>query len=586
MFNILISNWHPTHTDISKCIIGRFAQSIDPDETITFKYHATNGYILVSEVVETSRLTLKRPKNVSRLTTLLDECVDKEVSTSLVNDPVIIKFHPNAAQRAMQWQNLCNAKGAEWLTLVHNDALALERQLRAVYESQLLEIIRNIPWQSTAFGTEANIGCNVIEAFVAQMLYAGFSRAHLKTVARRLQTSPLIECSPILEDLLSTTAQSEFEIILYGRVNPALRNELQVKQGPSFQGKALYHFRAQGRDAVSAASKAIVDAARSLHLRQKGIPAYNISNIVEKNVFLPVPNTARFRQVADEFNGDPHLVKSRPNSLPQLLESIGTKLETLDSSVIAAVEESIFLYNQALYANSADNSFMLMWTALESMMGLKGTQNDISVVRNNAGSLFSMSALGRRVFSISRLLRLGNAKYQWWQPTWPDELDYTERSFCDWTQWLIEHIEGDPDDPYPHIQIEPLVSRQYLRFNEGHRTCKDVREKVERSYNNVNYQFERLYLTRNRIVHSGEFQDHSKGLWSHLEFYCSRILVTGIEGLLNGTISKQEPWDDLFSQVRVANNAALEYLKESKVERVTTGRLLAAGLFRFPPSCK
>ena len=591
MFNILSPAWHPSHTDISKCIIGRIAQSIDPDETLTYKYHATNAFILVSEVVTTTQLTIKRSKNTNRLKSLLKECVDKGVTTSISNDPFVMAFYRHMEFRANSWLELAekDTTNSEWLTLILNDAMTLEAELKNRYAQKLVELLMAIPLTDVAnFGRHANQGCKVCEALIAQLLFDGFSLSYLKVIAKKMQVGDITTCFDDLDAMVNSPATSKFSVYIHSNNCPAsLRNELGAKKRPPFQGKDMYHITTEGKDAVAAASQAIVRAARRLHLRQTGVTADKVSKVVNNDLFLPDPHVDRkFNKVKDEFNGDPLLVASRTNSLPILLMAFGIDLRKVDQNVISAVEESIFLYNQALYASSVDNSFMLLWTALESMMGIKGSQNDIGVVCSNSGALFSLGAFGRRISSLGRLTTLGEPIHHWRQPTWPDALVFTEKSYCEWGEWLTKYKKGDADDPYHQLKNEPLVGRQYTSFNDGHPKCKDVVQKIEKSCHNVRYQFERLYLTRNRIVHSGSFNEHSEDFWLHLEFYCSRILATGIAGISKGTIRTQDPWDDLFSQVKICEATAIKYLRSIENEPVTAARLSTAGLFRFLPACQ
>ena len=83
------NEWHFTHTDLSRYLVTRLYQLVDTSEVISYRYPITNGMILVEELYDTATSCLQRPKTKDRLKSLLDECCNKDIQTSIVNDLII-----------------------------------------------------------------------------------------------------------------------------------------------------------------------------------------------------------------------------------------------------------------------------------------------------------------------------------------------------------------------------------------------------------------------------------------------------------------------------------------------------------------
>ena len=89
------SQWHDSHTDLSKYVLARLMQMADTTEVITNRQRTTNGLILLEELYSTATLCLNQWKNHYRLKALLLECVDHDVSTSVVNDSIFNEYFRN-----------------------------------------------------------------------------------------------------------------------------------------------------------------------------------------------------------------------------------------------------------------------------------------------------------------------------------------------------------------------------------------------------------------------------------------------------------------------------------------------------------
>src|SRR5215212_6678002 len=86
-------DWHKSHTPLSKYFIERLKQRVDYSETISNKHRTTNGFTLISEIVEVCSVTITREKSIHRLISLLKESTSDNISYSIVNDFILKKHH-------------------------------------------------------------------------------------------------------------------------------------------------------------------------------------------------------------------------------------------------------------------------------------------------------------------------------------------------------------------------------------------------------------------------------------------------------------------------------------------------------------
>lgn len=54
-----IVDWHTSHTDLTKYFIEKIKQRVDFEETISNRHRTTNGYTLITEIIEVAVLTQK-----------------------------------------------------------------------------------------------------------------------------------------------------------------------------------------------------------------------------------------------------------------------------------------------------------------------------------------------------------------------------------------------------------------------------------------------------------------------------------------------------------------------------------------------
>jgi hypothetical protein len=172
-----IQQWHDSHTDLSKYLLRRLAQLVDTDEVISNRHPTTNGLVLLEELYDVTTICLQRWKNHFRLKTLLKECADGSVKTSIVNDPILNKYFRPAVEDVRVWSN--KDLSPELAADIQRDVLRHAMAVRSEYVDRLRGEFDAIDFNSQHFDTFTREIDKLLTALIPQVLYEGHSMGYL-----------------------------------------------------------------------------------------------------------------------------------------------------------------------------------------------------------------------------------------------------------------------------------------------------------------------------------------------------------------------------------------------------------------------
>jgi hypothetical protein len=589
--------WHDSHTDLSKYLLARLMQMVDTTEVITNRQRTTNGLILLEEVYSTATLCLNQWKNHYRLRALLLECIDPDVGTSIMNDLIFSEYFRNIRDDAQRWKErseqdltLDVAKEVQTVALMHISALKLE------YVERLRDEFEKLDLHSLHFDTLSRRIDQLLLLLIPQLLYDGHSIGFLQIAPQSLRNRPLHE---LIEGMFRHfsfgddrsynfwTTGEDLHSSLVNRLT-AERMELQkrnfVRQVPA--STVGYAFTASGKDPYSALRNIVTEAFRGMSLR---------SSDADPNVLEPIWNGSyyfndarnKYSEVNFRSNSDPIVPAVRADTLGLTLDRLCESVDEIPDRVLRQVEEPLYFYNLARNVPSVENSYILLWTALESLMGLRTEKADIEIVKDNLSEAMGVGAVGRRVNStVQRIRTLGQAN-SWPYLGPPNADEYDRAGLSRWLEWFVnQSVANTTDDPFTVLKDDPLVCKQYRQMNENWRTLGDLRTLILMTEKNLRYQIDRLYLTRNRIVHSGQFGRTGIYLWVHLEWYVGKILGQAILTIQETFEQLQaDPRDVVFGCLRGQYKSTVDYLNRHSQKEIAFEHLMASGVTRFPVFC-
>lgn len=582
------NEWERSHTILSKYLVTRLYQLVDIYEVISYRYPITNGIILLEELYDTATTCLKRPKTKERLKSLLEECLDATIQTSIINDPVIEKYFRNIKDDLQPW--LKKDIDETGIKILQSISLTYIATLNKKYAEFIFLELKGIDLSSNHFDTEVKKIDGLLKTLVAFALHSEHSIIHLKISFKGLiKDSPdtLVEK---LSKIFSFAQNRDYQFFIRNNnLGPDLKKQLGVQYE---QASETYNFSASGKDAYSAFRNKVTTA-----LRKLGVTNSSINNINNEEIWSNVSSlnesTKQQKPLSFIDDRDPIIPLARINTLEKSLEKYNQKLPDIKDEVLEKIEESLYLYHLALSVPVIENSYVLLWTSLESLMGLRTNEPDIVTIKKNVSSTLALGAIGRRVNATIQRMR-STSRANGWKKIYspsddPSAIEFDAIGLCHWISWITDqNIKKSPDDPYHDMESEPLLCKQYLDINQNWKKLQDLHSVITLSQKNLEYQLDRLYQTRNRIVHSGRFGRSGNYLWIHLEWYVAKLLAVSILILDNLSFDLDldaNPRDIVFGCLRGQYQSSIDYLERHKDKTINSDNLLSSGITRFPVLC-
>lgn len=605
------AKWYFSHTSLSVYLVSRLYQLLDTSEVISYRYSVTNGLILVEELYDIAVLCLEGFKSHQRLDSLLHECVDKDIKSSVKNDVIIKKYFPEVINEMYAFLQLDLSKVEDIKTIKIKTEYHLLR-MRNEYLKFLKQEFESIDFSADnkEFDITTNNISNLLEILVAQGLHSGHSIGFIA-----------VSCEGLVEDKPTTLINQLFKIFSFdedrlfkcftlAEFEPILNIlganfSLQQEQGQfreweipvSLEG---HTFEVFGKDAYSALRDSVVKAFRKLALKQPGIDQNQLKPFWEESHYFNASTKKYIKYRFNNFSDDPMISSVRKNTLNKSLEPYKS-LEEFPDEILEKFEESLYFYHLAHSAPSVENSYLLLWTSLEAIMGIRGNDSsNIAIVKDNVSQTLALGAVGRRVNGIVQRLKINRQKFGWkyYGPSVSDVdntiNEFQELGLCHWLAWLADpNIKATDNDLFEDFRREPLLCRQYTTINNSNsdtswKTLKQIRQATTRSEKNTRYQLDRLYLTRNKIVHAGKFGRTGIYLWGHLEWYIGKILAVSLLILNNSPkeiYENNEPRDVIFSSTTLQYKTTCEYLTRHHSNPITVDNIYDSGVMKFPVLC-
>ncbi len=548
--------FHSEHTDLTKYFIEKLKQQVDYDEIISNRHRTTNGYTLVSEIVEVSKLTLKRIKSIHRLISLINESKSKEIKSSITNDFILKKYHSDIIE---YYKNIDGKKlkdNQQYLTDILHQSIINSKRLESKYLNNIMVELKLIDFDSDEFERNAKKIDQIIECLIPYLIFKGYSAMSISDISFRFIEKAGGNKIPIrivnkfrnkLSDyqFLLRTSKNSFEINV---IKEYLSNrEVFFKEVGFNEIKNNYFFDSPVNEEATflLINKSTIDPHNYLrNLYEVCLKKYVISkdrmdlsslNDFFERVFWKF-NTTTHNFQKSSFNIDPINVSKRKSTLIDTLQKLSKSYDYVfeeKSSIpyIGSIADSLYYYNLALGSKSIENSLSLMWTSLETLLPYRMKDNDIMNVQHFVSKSLGVGVIGREVTSFA--LRYYNSN--WVNSNALNDLGIAtnyinyKTGIKIYLEWLTLNYAEHPD-PYNILKLNSnLLCSDFCILNDRYNGKKSTTvqywiDKIKSSELAITYQLDRIYLHRNQIVHSGKFINEYSNLWSHLEWYVGKLL--------------------------------------------------------------
>ncbi|ACS99186.1 hypothetical protein [Paenibacillus sp. JDR-2] len=598
MFILKKRNWHSTHTDLSKYFIMKFTQLVDKSEFLTNNHTSTNGLILLEELCEVSSICLKRSKNHRRLQSLLNECSDESINSSVVSDVIINKYFRPAANNIREWQRDFSI---ELIQQIYSGTLLHKSSIKPVYLTYVQKELNDIDFSSRHFDTYSKKIDELLSLLIPQLVYDGYSLAFLQIAPKKLIQRPLNSMIKHLFTFFDYSIDRKYRcfipktdnisrnplIDILNPINITLRNSDYF---PNEKPVPLdgYSFEISGKDPFSALRNRVTLAYRKYSLEYTDATPHLLDPFWEEAYYFN-GKINKFTRYNFSKTNDPLIPSFRKNTLSHSLSKHEEFLEAVNLDNLSIFEEPIYFYNLARTVPSVENSYILLWTALEALMGLRSNKTDIEIIKDNVAQSIALGAVGRRLLSFheryTKASEINKLKL-----LCPKIYKLEDKSLSSVMSWAIDKtFENKPNDPFNAIKTDPLLAKQYRIINEKWGTLQDLLDIINTSSNTISYQLDRLYFTRNMIVHAAQLGKTGDHLWVHLEWYIGKLLAQAVvimDQFKGSALSRDsDPRDIVFGSLQGQYKASIDYLERHKDAKITRDHLINSGIFRFPMLC-
>lgn len=562
MWDIKFSDWHSSHSALSKYFIERIKQKVDPLEIISNKHKTTNGFSLIAEIKDVIEITLKRKKSLNRLVSLFEEAKSRMIDSSVVNDCIIQNYYPEIIS-FFDKVNIATIRENDLSFYKHTFQLFYTR-LSDDYYKYLQDEFSKINFLTDHFERTSKQIDRLIDCLIPTLLFKGFSTQSISEISywyvRKKEGIKSAEKflkifsrdNNICEFLFIVPSVSEeFEFLKRSFVENNVDfkeislNEIKagfLDEAPEIKdGYVLYSAIATAKDPHNYLRDLHEITMKSYVISQERL-SLNFFNDFLDNTFWRFSkgtgdNYHKFRTT--KIRLDPINVKYRPSTLRHTLVHCSSdyrfefgKHDFLPP--IKSISESVYYYNMALRSKSIENSLSLLWTSLESLVPFRFKEVDIENVQHFVSTSLSFGVIGRQLFSlVNKIIKTaiieGIDPSKWNLPT--DKINLDAETLNKWTKWFCRKFP-EQDDPYDIFkQYSELLCSRFTKINtiysgnnSDYKGCKYFLYKIEKSETAIKYQLDRIYLHRNQIIHSGKIINEYSNLWSHLEWYVGKLL--------------------------------------------------------------
>lgn len=536
------SDWSNVHTDLTKYFFEKVKQQVDYSEIISNKHRTTNGFSLIKEIVDACVLTLQRRKSFRRLETLMSEANDPDLKSNISKDYILNKFHNDIP---FYYKTLKIRDDERLIKDVLYKSKIFFYRLEKQYLDNLIFEMKSFDFASTSFFENTQRLDAIISNLVPYLLFVGYSPTMISNVASRMikKNNSRILPELFLRQFANKKRSYEFFIIADDqaeefchfkeyfsekKINYSEIDVSTVDWTTINNQEKLFKVEHSCTDPHNFIRNLYERSIRK-HVLEQPRTSLSFFNDYFDKVYWKIPNYGVPQQSVIKI--DPIIVKGRTNTLKDTLLKVLNFSDKLP--IIPDIKDSVYYYNLALGSKSIENSLMLMWAALESLVPYRFKNSDISNIQYFVSKSLGIGAVGRVIFSFATRL-IASSEF--------NELDFkglgikpeinlTPDKFSYWPFWLGETNEAVADNNFAICKsISNLLGKQYQDLNnffsgrDHAYKVGNVADKINGSKRSIEFQLDRIYMHRNQVVHSGKFINEYSNLWLHLEWYIGKLL--------------------------------------------------------------
>jgi len=214
--------------------------------------------------------------------------------------------------------------------------------------------------------------------------------------------------------------------------------------------------------------------------------------------------------------------------------------------------------------STSEVRFLNLWIGLEYLLNVDGYDNEISAIRDLLPTGMSLGFFSSRLKDLyADLTRIGVGLHSILGVTRPPRNRPKAMLKLLQNEDLLDRVKRQiKDNPLARLRVEEAA-----KWANDSRIAMDI---WESHVHRVTWQVQRLYRTRNSIVHSGTRDNHLVLLTSNLQEYLEQAIWLVVDN-----IGKHNFWsiDQTFRELKILYDSLRGHIQASKAEPLTPDRI-------------
>ena len=591
-------DWHDSWSDNKfssiKYFFERIKQKVDYQESISNIHSTTCGFSLIDELIDVGEYVLKKEKAINRFRSLMNEARNKALPFSIYNDPIINDNYKEIIEFiCLDKNNEPNNIKLENVPKILHRLRIFQKTLHKEYYIKIIEYTKNVNFMAGFDRNIDNIN-KLINCLIPYLIHTGYSPISISDVAYRYIKKPANPSHVInflnlfskknykycfAIKLLKNEERNNIELFLkeFFNINE-LNFEYEIKNFAELKELFPSNIQQQNNDAefIYIVGKyfdphSFLRKLYDFMFKYSLIADYEIKLNFISDYFDNIYSNGDVFQKSS-FYIDPINIKQRKSTLHSTLSSLRvnglncTNGKVKNMPYIENIYDSLSYYNLSLKSRSIENSFLLLWTSLETLLPFYGKNSDIESVQEFVSQTLSLGAVGRELASFVNRLKQTESQHDYKFRFFTKEINNihiaTKEEISSIYEILTKDYSNDSLDPYCELkEYSELLTSEFIRLNNIYKNTEERikywNNKINTSETAIRLQLDRIYLHRNQIVHSGKLINEYSNLWRHLEWYVGKLISIYIIHYLiikNRNISQYDIYIDILSNKFIIDN--------------------------------
>lgn len=280
--------------------------------------------------------------------------------------------------------------------------------------------------------------------------------------------------------------------------------------------------------------------------------------ILSKGMIIDENNKCSFVAIKSSIINN---VKKTKNNFEKILavHSDNLIINLSRKNVVQEIDKVVFMHNLAIESKDLRNSFLNLWSALEILCIDNQDNGKIEKIKNAILPILERDYLHGIFWELNIFLKkhLDNNYFNEIKSKLPDG-DTKYKIAC---LVILDEYSSLREDIYIKLKMYPLIRSRIAQINDIYKDTHKIINDLNRFLKRIEWHIDRLYRTRNAIIHSGENPKNLKLLTEHLHDYVDEVSMEVIF-LLAGT--QLSDIDSIFINAKFIKDNIVNLLKKEK----------------------